>query len=87
MNWDRARAEEVIPGRKLRRMPALAVLQIAAPNLPIPLRELDLKDHLLSDPFRPTRTKITEANALDGNPEIAGRAGDRALRGAAPTRP
>jgi hypothetical protein len=32
---------------------AVAVLQIAAGHLPIPLRDLNLKDHALTDPFQP----------------------------------
>jgi len=37
-----------------------ALLQIAAPSLPILLKRLDLKDHTLSDPFLPREPQQIE---------------------------
>jgi hypothetical protein len=53
---------------------ALAILQIAVDDLPIPLRMLDLSDHALSDPFRPRPPERLEPAYWMEIPKLPGEA-------------
>ena len=53
---------------------ALAILQIAAPNLPIPLQRLELRDHALSDPFLPREPQRLEPTHWMEIPKLPGEA-------------
>jgi len=53
---------------------ALALLQIAAPDLPIPLKRLNLQDHSLSDPFLPREPQLIEPTLWSEIPRLPGEA-------------
>jgi hypothetical protein len=52
----------------------LALLQISAPDLPIPLKHLNLKDHSLSDPFLPHEPQLIEPTLWSEIPSLPGEA-------------
>lgn len=53
---------------------ALAILQIAVENLPIPLRNLDLNDHATSDPFQAREPERLEPTHWMEIPKLPGEA-------------
>jgi hypothetical protein len=53
---------------------ALAILQIAVDDLPVPLQKLDLSDHALSDPFRPRLSEKLEPTHWMEIPKLPGEA-------------